>query len=319
MEKTKVAFLFPGQGAQSVGMGLDLYQNSIRAKEVFETANKVLGFDIAKLCFEGPDEELKKTINTQGALTAVSIAALEAFKEKNPNIELCYTAGHSLGEYSAMYASNVLTIEDAFKAIQKRAQCMNDAAINNPGKMAAILGMEANKINEILKNVKSGVAQVANYNTLEQTVITGEEKAIEEACELLKEAGAKKVIILNVSGAFHSSLMNSASSEFKTFVESLNIQNANVPVITNVDACKTTLANDFRHKMPNQINSSVKWVDSINKMIENGVNTFIELGAGKVLSGLVKKINKDVKVYNIQDMDSLNKTNESLNIKGVEV
>lgn len=314
MKKTKVAFLFPGQGAQSVGMGFDLYQNSIKAKEVFEIANKTLGCDIAKICFEGPDEELKQTINTQPALTVVSIAALEAFMEKKPNVELCYTAGHSLGEYSAMYASNVLSIEDTFKAIQRRAQCMNEAAINNPGKMAAILGIESNKINDVLLNVKSGIVQVANYNTSEQTVITGEEKAIEEACNLLKEAGAKKVIMLNVSGAFHSSLMDSASREFKTFVESLNINDAKVPVITNIDACETILASDFKQKMPNQINSSVKWVDSINKMIENGVNNFIELGAGKVLSGLVKKINKEVNVYNIQDIDSLNKTCESLSL-----
>ncbi len=314
MKKTKVAFLFPGQGAQTVGMGFDLYQNSIKAKEVFEIANKTLGCDIAKICFEGPDEELKQTINTQPALTVVSIAALEAFMEKKPNVELCYTAGHSLGEYSAMYASNVLSIEDTFKAIQRRAQCMNEAAINNPGKMAAILGIESNKINDVLPDVKSGIVQVANYNTSEQTVITGEEKAIEEACNLLKEAGAKKVIMLNVSGAFHSSLMDSASREFKTFVESLNINDAKVPVITNIDACETILASDFKQKMPNQINSSVKWVDSINKMIENGVNNFIELGAGKVLSGLVKKINKEVNVYNIQDIDSLNKTCESLSL-----
>lgn len=314
MKKTKVAFLFPGQGAQSVGMGFDLYQNSIKAKEVFEIANKTLGCDIAKICFEGPDEELKQTINTQPALTVVSIAALEAFMEKKPNVELCYTAGHSLGEYSAMYASNVLSIEDTFKAIQRRAQCMNEAAINNPGKMAAILGIESNKINDVLLDVKSGIVQVANYNTSEQTVITGEEKAIEEACKLLKEAGAKKVIMLNVSGAFHSSLMDSASREFKTFVESLNINDAKVPVITNIDACETILTSDFKQKMPNQINSSVKWVDSINKMIENGVNNFIELGAGKVLSGLVKKINKEVNVYNIQDIDSLNKTCESLSL-----
>lgn len=293
----KIAFVFPGQGSQAVGMGLDVFNNYDIAKEIFNKADNVLEKKISKLCFNGPDEDLKQTINTQPAILTTSLALLETFK-KVSQVTPDYVAGHSLGEYAALYEAGVLSLEDTLKLIQKRANAMSKA---QGGSMAAVLALSDEKVKETLSQVKSGYVDVANYNCNGQVVITGEVEAVKEAATLLAEQGAKRVLPLAVSGAFHSKMMKDASEEFENGLENIEINDAKIPVITNVDAAETTSADEFRVKMPKQIYSSVYWTQSILKMIENGVDTFIEIGNGKVLAGLIKKISPDVKVYNVFD------------------
>ena len=308
----KIAFIFPGQGVQSVGMGHDLYNNSDSAHEVFSKANEVLGKQITKICFEGPEEDLKQTVNAQPAILTVSIAALEALREKR-NIVPDFVAGHSLGEYSAMYCAGVLSLENVLQAIQKRATVMDIAAKNTSGTMSAVIGLTSDKVEECLTATSAhGVVQIANYNAPEQIVITGETDAVGLSATLLKEAGAKRVIPLAVSGAFHSRLMKDASEEFKGFISQIKINDAKIPVVTNVDAKKETNAAAFREKMPKQICSSVYWLQSIQYMISQGVDTFFEIGQGKVLAGLNKKISSDVATYNIYDMNSLQEAIDEL-------
>lgn len=317
----KIAFMFPGQGSQAVGMGQDLYENFQSARKIFDTANDILKKDIKKLCFEGPEEELKQTINTQSCLLTVSIAAMSAFYEKtNNSIKPDYTLGHSLGEYSAMYASGVMDLENVLKAIQKRSDVMQNACNNSKGgAMAAILGANEEIIKECLVEASiKGLVSVANYNEPNQIVITGEADAVNYAGELIKQKGAKRVVPLAVSGGFHSKLMQSASDEFVDFVKTLEIKNATIPVVTNVDANLTVNKEDFIQKMPVQISNSVYWTQSIQKLVELGVDTFIEFGSGKVLSGLNRKICPDtVKTYNVSDTASLNSVIDALNLMSV--
>lgn len=305
----KIAFIFPGQGAQSVGMGKDLYENFEAAKKVFDTANEILGKDIKTLCFEGPEEDLKQTVNTQPCIVTMSIAALEAFRSQL-NITPSFTAGHSLGEYCAMYASGVMDLKTTLKSIQKRADLMG---ATKGGTMAAILNAPAGSIEDALKEASSvGYVDVANYNSPAQIVITGDEAAVAKVGELATAAGAKRVVPLAVSGAFHSKYMEKASHQFAEFVSSLDLDNTAIPVVTNVDASETIAAADFKDKMPRQIYSSVHWTQTIENMIVNGVDTFIEIGPGKVLAGLNRKINAEVKTYNIFDKASLEATIEAL-------
>lgn len=313
---SKLAFIFPGQGSQSVGMGKDLYDNFDVAKSVFEAADEILGKSISNICFEGPDEDLKQTINTQPAILATSIAALEVLKSKL-NIRPSFLAGHSLGEYGALYESGVLTLENSLKLIAKRAQLMNEASSNTSGgAMAAVLGCNSDKLQECLDEAsREGYVSVANYNSPDQVVITGESDAVKKASELLTAAGAKRVIPLAVSGAFHSELMKGASEEFAKYLEEFSLNDASISVITNVDAEITTNAEDFRAKMPQQIYSSVYWTQTIQKMVENGVDTFIEIGPGKVLAGLNKKINAEIKTYNVFDSASLDACVEAINLQ----
>ena len=305
----KIAFLFPGQGAQSVGMGKKLYDNFSAAKNVFDKADEVLGKSITTLCFEGPEDSLKQTVNTQPCIVTTSIAALEALKSEL-NITPDYTAGHSLGEYCAMYTAGVMSLETALKAIQKRADLMGQT---KGGAMAAILNAPEGSVEEALKEASSvGYVDVANYNSPVQVVITGDENAVKKAGEILMEKGARRVVPLAVSGAFHSKFMENAGKEFEGFVSDLELNNASVPVVTNVDANATTDSSDFRAKMPKQIYSSVHWTQTIQKMVADGVEIFVEIGPGKVLAGLNKKIAPQTKVFNVFDKASLDATVASL-------
>ena len=298
----KIAFIFPGQGSQAVGMGKDLYDNYENAKSVYNTADEVLGKSVSAICFAGPEEDLKQTINTQPCIVTTSIAALEALKSEL-DIKPDYVAGHSLGEYCAMYTAGVMSLETTLKAIQKRADLMSQT---KGGSMAAVL----NASEEVLKagleeGSKVGYVDIANYNSPAQVVITGDDNAVKAAGDYILANGARRVVPLAVSGAFHSKFMENAGKEFENFVNTLDLSDASIPVITNVDASATISSDDFRVKMPRQIYSSVHWTQTIQKMVSDGVEIFVEIGPGKVLAGLNKKIAPDAKVLNIYDKDSL--------------
>ncbi len=305
----KVALIFPGQGAQKSGMGKDLYENSKAAKNVFDTADKVLGYSISDLCFNGSEEDLMKTKNSQPCILTVSIAALEAFRERC-NIDIYCAAGHSLGEYAALYSAGVVDLESVMLLISKRANLMNQAAESTNGTMAAVLGLDNNTVINLTKKLKN--VYVANFNSPGQVVITGDKEEILNNINLFKEAGAKRVLPLAVSGAFHSPLMQEAEKEFVNFVDKFNFNDAKYDIYTNVDANATTKGIDFKSKLPVQICSSVLWTQTINNMEANGVNKFIEIGPGKVLSGLNKKINPNLITFNIYDWESLNIVCEEL-------
>ncbi len=298
----KYAFIFPGQGAQKTGMGKDLYEKSEAARNVFNTADRVLGYKISDICFYGSDEDLMKTINSQPCILAVSIAALNALKEET-NINASAFAGHSLGEYAALYAAGAIDLETTFKLIYKRASLMNEAALKTDGSMAAVIGLDNNTVEKVTKSLNN--VFVANYNSPGQVVITGEKEEINNNLDKYKQAGARKVIPLSVSGAFHSPLMQKASNDFVPYLKEFTFNNTKYPVYTNVDAKAETNGENLKNKLPMQIRSSVLWTQTINNMADNGITNFIEIGPGKVLAGLNKKINAELTTMNVFDYESL--------------
>lgn len=290
----KYTFLYPGQGSQSVGMGKDLYDSFQIAKDHFNMADQILGRNLSSLIFNGPLEELTATQNTQPALFTVEAAITDILGEKG--IAPGFTAGHSLGEYSALYGAKALSFEDALNAVAKRGALMAAAGKSKPGTMAAIIGLSKEKISEVLRTVTSGIVVPANENTPEQTVISGEIPAVKEACEKLKEAGAKRALLLPVSGAFHSPLMQSAADEFKEILDSLSFSTPICPVITNVIAKPETDPQVLKGLLVKQLTSPVRWVESMKALSCLDYGICIETGPGNVLKGLAKKCSDSLNV-----------------------
>ena len=286
------AYIFPGQGAQFVGMGLDLYEKSAEAKALFEAANGILGFSITDIMFSGTDEDLKQTKVTQPAIFLHSVILSKVLGK---NFAPQMVAGHSLGEFSALVANGTLSFEDGLQLVAKRAAAMQKACELQPGTMAAVLGLEDAKVEELCATV-DGIVTPANYNCPGQLVISGELKAVEAACEKMKEAGAKKALILSVSGAFHSVLMKPAEEELAAAIEQTAFHKPLCPVYQNVTTTAVSDENAIKTNLIKQLTAPVKWTQSVQQMIADGATEFIEVGPGKVLQGLVKKINKEAVV-----------------------
>jgi [acyl-carrier-protein] S-malonyltransferase len=307
IELTK-AFVFPGQGSQIVGMGRDLYEGSPAARAIFDRADATLGFPLAQLCFEGPEETLTATENAQPALLTVSTALLAALSE-NADISSfvvrrsSFVAGHSLGEYSALVAAGALEFSTALRLVRRRGELM---AAADEGAMAAIIGLDEHLLEALCREVSAAGTPVviANYNSPGQLVISGTIRAVEQACGLAKERGAKRALPLKVSAAFHSPLMRAAADGLAAAVANAPIADARVPVLSNVTAEPLTEAEDIRHELVAQVKSAVRWIASVQRMAGDGVDTFVEVGPGAVLTGLIKRIAPGARLVNINDLAS---------------
>lgn len=299
----KIAFMFPGQGSQVVGMGQDFYEDET-IKSLYEEANQALGKDITSLMFDGPVEELTETENAQPALLLSSIAAYTLLEAEG--IKPVMTVGHSLGEYSALVAAKSLKLNEALPLVATRGKLMEKAFPKGQGTMAAVLGLNENEIKNELKKIKNDeIVDIANLNCPGQIVISGSKNGIEQAELILKEAGARRVLPLNVSGPFHSQLMEKANEEFEHYLNQVNLTTAEIPVYANVTANAVQESEQIKDLLMKQLYSPVRFEESINNMIQAGVDAFVEVGTGRVLSGLVKKIDRKVKTFSVQDKKSL--------------
>jgi [acyl-carrier-protein] S-malonyltransferase len=300
------AFVFPGQGSQIVGMGQDLAHTYPAARDIFAEADDLLGFSLSSLCFEGPEEALNDTINTQPAIFIASIAILRALQNEGWSVMPAFTAGHSLGEYSALVAAGALTFADGLHLVRERGRLMKEAGGRSPGGMAAIIKLDAEVLDDICRRTNqetSKVVQVANHNSPGQIVISGDNEALEMAMQMAQEAGARRVVRLAVSIAAHSPLMAAIADEFRQAIEATPIQPPQAPVVANITARPLNTVDDIRHEMMAQLTSPVRWVESIEHMIAQGVTNFVEIGPKDVLTGLIRRINKSVKAVACGTLD----------------
>lgn len=308
----KIAFIFPGQGSQTVGMGKSITEAFKPSMDIFVQADKKLDYSLSNIIFEGPQEELTLTTNAQPALLTTSIAVLEYFKTSG--IVPDYVAGHSLGEYTALVAAGAFSFEEGVFAVRKRGEFMEKAVPNGEGTMAAVLGLDQSLLSDITNEITEGgnAVQLANINCPGQIVISGTRKGVQLAGVKAKEMGAKRVLPLEVSGPFHSSLMKPAAEKLSSVLDEMSIHQAEIPVIANVTAMEMTGATDIKEKLIEQLYSPVQWEKSVQRMIDLGVTTFIEIGPGKVLSGLVRKINRTVKTYSVSNEETCKEVIEVL-------
>jgi [acyl-carrier-protein] S-malonyltransferase len=306
---SSIAFLFPGQGSQSVGMGKDLRQHYAIAKQTFQEADDALGIKLSQLCFEGPEDQLRLTENTQPAILTVSVAAWRVLDEKG--IRPTFLAGHSLGEYSAHVAASTISFADAVRAVRNRGRYMQEAVPVGTGSMAAILGMSLEAVTGVCSDAAQGeVCEAANINSPEQIVISGHAAAVERAVKLADERGAKRAKVLPVSAPFHCSLMKAAQDRLALDLQKLTFSAPAAPVVCNVDAVAVTAADTARAALVRQVTGSVKWNQSVQWLIAQGAQTFIEVGPGKVLCGLMRQIDRSKKCVSVEDGASLTKTLE---------
>ncbi len=298
---SKIAFIFPGQGAQVCGMGQDFYEQTETGKKIFDMASGLLGFSMPELCFT-PNDRLDITEYTQAAMVTASIAMMEVLKERT-GVKPDVAAGLSLGEYPAMVAAGVMSAEDAIKTVRQRGILMQEAVPVGIGSMAAVLAMDAEKIEEVIAPIEG--VQIANYNCPGQIVISGKKEAVEAASEKLKEAGAKRVLPLNVSGPFHSRMLTGAGEKLGEVLEQVEIHPLSIPYVANVTAEYVTDAADVKPLLMKQVSSSVRWQQTMEMMLKDGVDTFIEIGPGKTLAGFMKKIDRSVRVINIEKLEDV--------------
>lgn len=304
---SKIAFIYPGQGAQVCGMGQDFYEQTETGKKVFDLATEILGFSLPELCFEKNDR-LDITEYTQAAMVTTSIAMTKVLEENGVKPDV--TAGLSLGEYCALYAAGVMSEKDAIATVRQRGILMQEAVPVGQGAMAAVLAMDASAIEEVIADI-DGV-QIANYNCPGQIVISGKKEAVETACEKLKEVGAKRTIMLNVSGPFHSKMLTGAGEKLGEVLASVEVHKPQIPYVANVTAAYVTEADEVKPLLTKQVSSSVRWQQSVETMLADGVDTFIEIGPGKTLAGFMRKIDRSAKVYNVEKLEDVQKVVEAL-------